>query len=422
MGYIANKIRRLWGLLGPGLTTGAADDDPSGVATYSQAGAGFGLRFLWLAPFSFVLMSVVQELCARIALVTGRGLAENIKMHYSKTALYICGTLVVLANTLNIGADLGGMASAVQMFVPEMKFWIPLVFFALITIYLEVFICYSTYAKYLKWLAMTLLAYIAALAIVHMDLSELLRATFIPSFSWDRDTVLMVAAILGTTISPYLFFWQTSQEVEDEIGRGEDTVEKRVISGPRGIKQMRFDVWAGMLFSNLVMFAIIAVCAATLFKAGIHTITSATEAAEALRPLAGDFAYVLFAFGIISTGLLAIPVLAASSAYILSETFSWKEGLYRKPKDAMAFYAIIVLSLVAGLLFNLLGINPITALVYTSVANAVVAPVGLVFILLLAGNKTIMGSYVAGFWGKLIGWGTTLLMAGVALAVIWQIF
>ncbi|MFA6050915.1 MAG: divalent metal cation transporter, partial [Candidatus Paceibacterota bacterium] len=353
--------------------------------------------------------------------VTGRGLAENIRMHYSKFWLYVCGSLVVLANTLNIGADLGGMASAVQMFVPGLHFWIPLIAITIITVYLEVFVSYNTYSKYLKWLAMTLLAYVATFAIIHLDLTELLRATFIPSITFDDDTVFMIAAILGTTISPYLFFWQTSQEVEDEINKGDDTVEKRMVSGPQAVKQMRFDVWTGMLFSNVVMYVIIAVCATTLFKAGITNITSASEAAQALRPLAGDFAYVLFAFGIISTGLLAVPVLAASSAYILSETFGWKEGLYRKPKDAIAFYMVIGLSVLAGLLFNFFGVNPIKALVYTSVANAVVAPVGLVFILLLAGNKEVMGVHVAGKWGKIIGWGTTLLMTGVAIAVIAQI-
>ncbi|MES2059571.1 MAG: divalent metal cation transporter [Patescibacteria group bacterium] len=415
---IKQKIKKCWGCLGPGLVTGAADDDPSGIATYSQAGASGGFRHLWLAPFSLVLMGVVQELCARIALVTGRGLAENIRLHYSKYWLYICGGLVVFANTLNIGADLGGMASAVQIFFPNIPFAIPLIAIAAITIYLEVFVSYSVYAKYLKWLAMTLLAYIATVLVIHIDLTELLRAAFVPSISFDRDSVLMIAAILGTTISPYLFFWQTSQEVEEEIGRGDDTVDKRMVDGPAGIKQMRFDVWAGMAFSNIVMFAIITVCATTLFKAGITNIGSATDAAEALRPFAGDLAYLLFSFGIISTGFLAIPVLAGSSAYIFAETFKWQEGLEKKPKDAVYFYGVISLSVVAGLLFNFFGINPIKALIYTSVANAVVAPVGLVFVLLLAGNKKVMGAFRAGFWGKLVGWGTTILMALVAIAVL----
>lgn len=422
MNYLKDRIKRLWKMLGPGLTTGAADDDPSGIATYSQAGAGFGLMHLWLAPFSLILMGTIQELCARIALVTGRGLAENIRIHYSKTWLYICGGLVVLANTLNIGADLGGMASVAQMFLPKMSFWVPLVAFAVVSTYLEVFVSYATYAKYLKWLAMTLLAYVATFVIIRMDLTELVRATFVPSVSLDRDTVFIVAAILGTTISPYLFFWQTSQEVEEEISHGDDTVEKREVDGPKSIKQMRFDVWVGMFFSNLVMYAIIAVCASTLFRAGITNITSAAEAAEALRPLAGDFAYTLFAFGIVSTGLLAIPVLAASSAYVLSETFRWKEGLYRKPSDAMAFYAVIAISLFFGLLLNFFGVNPIKALLYTSIANAIVSPVGLIFIMLLSSNKAIMGPFRAGIWSRVVGWGTTILMAGVAMAVLTQIF
>lgn len=422
MGKIAKKISKLWSKLGPGLTTGAADDDPSGIATYSQAGAGFGFKFLWLAPFSFVLMGVVQEFCARIALVTGRGLAENIRIHYSKTWLYICTALVVFANTLNIGADLGGMASVIQMFAPDFPFWTALVVIALITVFLEVFVSYKTYAKYLKWLALTLLAYVFTFCIIKFDFASLLYYTFVPSLSFDKSSIFMIAAILGTTISPYLFFWGASQEVEDEISRGDDTLDKRIADGSLGIKQMRFDVWGGAFFSNIVMFAIIAVCAATLFQSGFTNINSAADAANALRPLAGDFAYILFAFGIISTGLLAVPVLAASSAYIFSETFGWKEGLYRKPSDAKGFYLVIVLSMLAGLAFNFFGVNPIKALIYTSIANAIVAPVGLVFIMLLVGNRSIMGANVAKGIGKILGWGTTLLMLVVAVAVLAQIF
>ncbi len=409
-------------MLGPGVTTGAADDDPSGIATYSQTGAQFGFKFLWLAPYSLVLMGVVQEMCARIALVTGRGLAENIRIHFSKKWLYFCGTFVILANTLNIGADLGAMADVTQMFWTSVPFWIPLVLIATITLLLEVFVSYDEYAKYLKWLAMTLLAYIFTGIILHFDLKTVIHDTFVPSFGFTKDDILIVAAILGTTISPYLFFWQTSQEIEDEINKGRVSVELRVAEGPKAIKQMQYDVWGGMFLSNIVMFFIIAVCASTLFKSGIHDITSARQAAEALRPLAGDLSYFLFTLGILGTGFLAIPVLAASSAYIFSETFDYKEGLYRKAKDAKAFYLVIVLSVLFGLLFNFFGVNPIKALVYTSVANALVAPIGLVFILLLAGNKRIMGEHRNGKLGGFIGWLTTILMIVVAAVTIWQIF
>lgn len=416
------KIKKMWGMLGPGVTTGAADDDPSGIATYSQAGAQFGFRFLWLAPYTFILMAVVQEMCARIALVTGRGLAENIRIHFSKKWLYFCGFFVILANTLNIGADLGAMADVVVMFWPAMPSWVPLIIIALVTVLLEIFITYAEYARYLKWLAMTLLAYIFTALILKFDFSVLLYDTFVPSISFDSTSFIMIAAILGTTISPYLFFWETSQEVEDEISKGEDTLEMRVAEGPKDIKQMRYDVWSGMFFSNIVMFFIIAVCASTLFKAGIHEITSARQAAEALRPLAGDLSYILFALGVIGTGLLAIPVLAASSAYIFAETFDFKEGLYRKAGDAKIFYLVIGLSVLAGLVFNFFGVNPIKALIYTSVANAIVAPIALVFILLLAGSKAIMGEHKNGKTSGIIGWLTTILMAFVAVVSLWYIF
>lgn len=415
------KIKKLWELFGPGVTTGAADDDPSGIATYSQTGAQFGFKFLWLAPYSFVLMGIVQEMCARIALVTGRGLAENIRLNFSRKWLYFCGFFVILANTLNIGADLGAMADVVTMFFPS-PFWLPLIIISLVTVYLEIFVTYDKYARYLKWLAMTLLAYILSGLVLKFDFRDIITNTLIPTLDLGKDHIIIIAAILGTTISPYLFFWQTSQEVEDEISKGEVTVESRITDGPGNIKKMRYDVWGGMLFSNIVMFFIIAVCASTLFKSGITNITSAKEAAEALRPIAGDLSYILFAFGILSTGLLAIPVLAASSAYIFSETFDYKEGLYRKASDAKAFYLIIGLSVLFGLLFNFFGINPIKALVYTSVANAVVAPIALVFIMLLASNFKVMGIHKNGRVGNILGWFTTILMIFVAVATLWQIF
>ncbi len=416
-----SRLKKIWKMLGPGVVTGAADDDPSGIVTYSQSGAQFGTRFLWLAPYTFVLMGVVQEMCARIALVPGRGLAENIRTHYSKKWLYVAGFFVIFANTLNIGADLSAMAEVVQMFVP-IPIWIPLVAIALVSVLLEIFVSYATYAKYLKWLAMTLLAYIATGLILHFDLTEILYRTFVPSVSFDEDSFLMISAILGTTISPYLFFWQTSQEVEDEIRDGDDTIEARKLVGPGHIKSMRYDVWGGMFLSNIVMFFIIAVCASTLFRAGITHIETARQAAEALRPLAGNLAYLLYAFGVIGTGFLAIPILAASSAYIFAETFEIREGLYRKANDARGFYLVIALSVFFGLCFNFLHINPIQALIYTAIANAVVAPIALIFIVLLAQNTKVMGEYRNGPVVNMLGWLVTLLMFAVAGVTVYQIF
>ena len=415
------QIKKWWKMAGPGITTGAADDDPSGIATYSQTGSQFGFIFLWLAPYSFVLMGIVQEMCARIALVTGRGLAENIRIHFKSSWLYVCGFLVITANTLNIGADLGAMASTVTMFFPQMSFVIPLLFFALVIVLLEIYVSYTTYAKYLKWLSLSLLTYIVTGLVLNFDFSVLLSNTFIPHLTLNKDTFIIVAAILGTTISPYLFFWQTSQEVEDEISKGDITLNSRLAEGPQNIKQMRYDVWGGMLFSNIVMFFIIAVCAETLHKAGITHIESASEAAFALKPLVGNFAYILFAFGILSTGLLAIPVLAASSAYIFAETFKLNEGLYRKFREARGFYLTITFSILVGFLFNFFGVNPIQSLIYSSVFNALVAPLALVFIMLLSQNKDVMGVYKNGVVGNILGWITTVLMFVVAVITLYYI-
>ena len=418
MAWIKEKIKKYWSKIGPGLVTGAADDDPSGIATYSQAGAGFGFTYLWLAAYTYPLMAVVQEMCARIALVTGRGLAANIRAHFSKYALYLCGGLVVFANTLTIGADLGGMADAVRIFLPDIPIILPIIVIALGSATLEIFLAYNDYARYLKLLAFSLLAYIAAGFVINLDWGSVLYAGFVPSFSFTKEGLIMMAAIFGTTISPYLFFWGASEEVEEEIRMGEDTVEKRKVAGPKELKRARSDIWGGMFFSNLVAFFIIAVCAATLFPAGITDIQSAGDAAKALFPLAGNGATLLFALGIISTGLLAIPVLAGSSAYIIAEAFSWKEGLYRKPGDAKAFYSIIALSVIFGILFNILGINPIKALIYSSVANALVAPVSLVFVVILAGSGRVMGEWKSGKVSIAIGW----LTIGIMVALGWGIF
>ena len=405
--------------LGPGLTTGAADDDPSGIATYSQTGAQYGFQLIWLSLFTFPLMATVQEMCARIALVTGEGLAANIRKQYPLWVLYLCTGLLFVANTFNLGADLGAMAKAAQLLLPRVPFAGFVLFFAIVSLLLQIFTTYARYARYLKYLTMVLLAYVATAFIIHLDWNDVLSHTLIPSVTFSKDQILLICAILGTTISPYLFFWQTSQEVEEEILKGRKTVASRIGATREEIKGMRFDVWVGMFFSNLVMFFIIAVCAATLAKNGITNIATADQAAAALKPLAGEGAYLLFALGIIGTGMLAVPVLAGSASYAISESFGWKTGLYRKLDKAYSFYGVIIVSMLIGLFINFTHIDPIKALIYSAVANGLIAPVILILIVLLASNKKIMGEHANHPIMAWLGWLTTGLMvvAGVAVLV-----
>lgn len=418
------RAKEYWHTLGPGLTTGAADDDPSGIATYSQAGAQYGFGLLWLAPFTFPLMAIVQEMCARIGLVTGRGLAANIRAYYPKWVLYICTALLFFANTLNIGADLGAMAKGVQLIFPHFGF-ISLVFgFALLSLGLQIFTSYEKYAKYLKWLALILLSYIfATLSIKNLNLSHLFTYSLIPALDFSKEQIFLITAVLGTTISPYLFFWQTSQEVEEQILGGKTTLKlRREETKPEEVKNMRLDVWSGMFLSNLVMFFIIAACGATLFKAGITNITSVSEAAEALKPFAGDQAYLLFALGIIGTGMLAVPVLAGSASYALSESFGWKYGLYKKLKAANAFYGIIIISTGIGFLINYFGFDPIKTLIYSAVFNGLISPVILVLIVVMSSNQKIMGNWVNSKIITYLGWIITGIMALAGVATIISLF
>lgn len=407
--------------LGPGLITGAADDDPSGIATYSQTGAQYGTSLLWLAGWTFPLMAMIQEMCARIALVTGQGLAANIKHAFSRKILYICTFLLFVANTLNIGADLGAMAKAVQLLSPDLSFTFLVIFIGLVGLFLQVIIPYKKYARYLKWLVITLFAYVATGLMIDMDWSLLLRDGIIPSITFTKTQILLITGVLGTTISPYLFFWQTSQEVEEQIAEGKVTVKSRRGTNDQEIKKMRIDVWIGMFLSNLVMFFIIAVCANTLFKNGITNIGTASDAARALTPLAGSWATVLFAIGIIGTGMLAIPILAGSASYAISESFGWKEGLYRKLNEARAFYGVIIVSIIIGILINFIGIDPIKALIYSAIANGIIAPIVLVFIVYISGNKQIMGRYKNSRFGNFVGWLITGLMAITAIAAIYSL-
>jgi len=420
---VLQKTKDYWHMLGPGLTTGASDDDPSGIATYSQTGAQFGFHFLWLAVWTFPLMAVVQEMCARIGLVTGRGLAHNIRVFFSRRVLYACTILLFAANTFNIGADLGAMAKGVQLLNPHLNFAFLVVGFAIFSLLLQIFTPYVRYAKYLKWLALILLSYILSAILAHLNWSEALKHSFIPSISFNKDTLLILCAILGTTISPYLFFWQTSQEVEEQILQGKTTVHQRQgYTDPAEVKSMRIDVWTGMFLSNIVMFFIIAACGAILFPHGITQITSAAQAAEALRPFAGNATYFLFAIGIIGTGLLAIPVLAGSSSYALAESFRWKEGLYRNLQQAYAFYGIIIISMLVGLGINFIGLDPIKALIYSAVANGVVAPIIILMIVIISSSKKVMGHWRNKPLVTCIGWAVFALMAGAGIGAIITIF
>ncbi|NTU98846.1 divalent metal cation transporter [Candidatus Falkowbacteria bacterium] len=416
------KIEEYWHLLGPGLTTGAADDDPSGIATYSQAGARYGFQWLWLASFTFPLMAIAQEMCARIGLVTGRGLAANIKKHFSPRVLYFTTVLLFAANTFNIGADLGAMSQVTRLIFPNLNFGFLVIFFAITSLLLQIFTTYQKYARYLKWLALVLLSYVFTAMLIEINWKEVAIATFIPHMTWDKDSLLLVTGILGTTISPYLFFWQTSQEVEEEILQGKTKVKDRIGASDQEIKEMRLDIWSGMFLSNLVMFFIISTCSATLHAAGITNIASAADAASALRPLAGDNAYLLFAIGVIGTGLLAIPVLAGSVSYALSEAFGWREGLYNKLSRARAFYGVIIISVFVGLLLNFIGLDPIKALIYSAVANGLVAPVVLTLIVLISGNKEIMGHRANGSLNRIFGWLLVIFMSLAGLATIISLF
>jgi len=418
----AKKTGDYWQMLGPGLTTGASDDDPSGIATYSQTGAQYGFGLLWLAAFTFPLMAVVQEMCARIGLVTGRGLAGNIRVYFPKKVLYACTILLFAANAFNIGADLGAMAKGAQLLEPRLNFAAMVIGFAGVSLLLQIFTPYARYAKYLKWLALVLLAYIFSAILAHLNWHSVARNAIIPHVTFSKDQLLLICAILGTTISPYLFFWQTSQEIEEQVMAGKTSIQSRLGAKKEEVKEMRIDVWTGMLLSNLVMFFIIAACGAVLFTHGITKITTAAQAAEALRPFAGNATFWLFAIGIIGTGLLAIPVLAGASSYAIAESLSWKQGLNRKLKQAYAFYGVIILSMLVGLSLNFIGLDPIKALIYSAVANGMVAPLVLFLIVVISSNKKIMGEWVNHRSTTIIGWIVTILMTAAGIAAIVSLF
>ncbi len=419
------KGKEYWNMLGPGLTTGAADDDCSGIATYSQQGAKYGFSLNWLALLTFPLMAGVQEMCARIGMVTGRGLAANIKRHFPRWVLILATLLLFCANIFNIGADIGAMAESARLLLPRVSFAALTILFTVITLALQIFVSYKVYSKYLKYLSFALLAYVftAFIPAVAMDWHAAFRGLVVPHLALSKDQIILICGILGTTISPYLFFWQSNQEVEELEEQGDSSVKLRQAAiSPEHIKNMKTDVWSGMFYSNLVMFFIVSVCAAVLNKNGITNIATAADAANTLRPIAGDNAYLLFAFGVIGIGLLAIPVLAGGLSYALSETFSWKEGLNYKLKQASAFYGVIIFATLIGLGINFIGLDPIKALIYSAVANGLAAPLLLVLIVVISSSKKVMGDYASGVGSKILGWLCVLLMTVAGVATIYSMF
>jgi len=413
------EAKEYWKTLGPGLTTGAADDDPSGIATYSQMGASRGFNLIWLSLFSFPLMGAIQEMCARIGLTTGVGLATNIKRYFSKKILYFCTILLLFANVFNIGADLGAMAKGTQLIFPEIGFTFLVLGFAILSLGLQIFIPYKKYSKYLKYLSLVLFAYVFSAFSISIDWGNVFKNLVIPTLSFSKDEIILICAAFGTTISPYLFFWQTSQEVEEQILKGEKTEEaRRALNTNKDIHKMRIDIWSGMFFSNLIMFFIIATCAATLFTNGITDIKTAADAALALKPFAGNFAFILFAIGILGVGLLAIPILAGSASYALSETFNWKEGLYRKLKQATSFYGVIIIAIILGIILNFVGLDPFKALIYSAIFNGIISPIILFFIVRISANEEIMGTFKNKKLTNVIGWFTVSLLFVVSVSTI----
>lgn len=408
------KVKKFFSKFGPGVITGASDDDPSGIATYSIVGASQGYSLLWTALLTFPLMAAIQEMCARIGAVTEKGLAGNLKAKYKSTILLLpLAGAIIIAQTVNIGADLAGMAEATTLLVPVN----PLLFSALYTILIIVLMVHFPYkfiASNLKWLTFALFAYIAASLVTKQDWLQILQHTFLPEFNFSKQSITLIVAILGTTISPYLFFWQTSEEVE-ERRELEKQNHKNLIVTKNELKIVRDDVNAGMFFSNLVMFAIIATAASTLYSKGITEINSAAQAAQALEPVAGKAASLLFTLGIVGTGLLAIPVLAGSAAYAVAEIFGWKEGLNKSFRQAKAFYIVITASTIVGFAMNFLNVNPFKALFYTSVIYGLLAPVLIAIILVLANNKELMGTRTNGRATNILGGLTLVLMTAAAV-------
>jgi len=411
------SISQVLRALGPGVITGAADDDPSGIATYSQAGAKFGLGMLWMTLFLLPTMIVIQEMCARIGLLSGNGLAALIRKKYSTKIVYPISSLLLIANTINIGADLGAMSASVRIIFPEVPFVVTSLLFSAFIIIAEIFIPYDKYVKVLKYLVLSLFAYVITAVIVGGNISEIFF-TIIPSITFSSEYAILFVAVIGTTISPYLLFWQTSEEAEEDVAKHKikEIGEGKPKISPREIMVMKEDIGIGMFFSQFIMWSIIVTSAGSLYFAGNTDIQTADQAASSLEPLvksfpnSGQIAKVIFAFGIIGTGLLAIPVLSASSAFALSDTFGWKEGLEKKFSQAKSFYSVIIASTLIGVWITFSHVNPIQALILAAVINAVVTVPILFIVLRLANDKKILQDKTNSHFSNIIGWFTFAIM------------
>ncbi len=411
---IAVKFKRFWRILGPGLVTGSSDDDPSGIATYSQAGASFGTSTLWTSLITFPLMSAVQEMCARIGLITSHGLAGSLKRHYSKSVLYLMLLFSFPAIVLNIGADIAGMGAVSNLIFPYFAAETYSVTFTGLLIIAIIYLPYQRFASVLKYLCMFLLVYVIVPFLYKQDWLQIVKNTFIPTIQFNKEYISIIVAILGTTISPYLFFWQATMEAEESKHK-----KRHLVVNKKIIHDMDLDVDFGMLFSNVVFYFIILTAGTVLFKGGIHQIDTVEQAAKALEPLAGKAAYLLFAIGVIGTGFLAIPVLSGSLAYIITETFGWEEGMDKKFHEAKAFYVVIIISLILGLLINYIGISPIQALIYTAILYGITAPVLIAIILHISNNKKVMGEFTNGIWSNILGVSALVIMAVAAIFLLY---
>jgi NRAMP (natural resistance-associated macrophage protein)-like metal ion transporter len=405
-------IIKFWKKLGPGLITGASDDDPSGIATYSQAGATFGLSTLWTALVTYPLMFSIQEMCARIGIVTGAGLGHVIKTYYPKFFVWIMLATLFPAITFNIAADLAGMGAVTHLLFPFLPIWLYVTFFTLLMMWIIIFFSYQKMAFVLKWLALSLFVYVIVPFLIKLNWSNVLWATIVPHVEWSKDFWSLLVAVLGTTISPYLFFWQSSMSVEEQNHK---PIE---VSPKTEIKKMKVDVNLGMFWSNLVMFFIILTTGSVLFPAGFTHIETVQDAAKALEPLAGEFAFALFALGVISTGLLAIPILGGCLGYLFADVFSWQKGMDKKFKEAKAFYIVILASLLLALLMNAFHLDPIRTLIYTAIIYGLLAPFLIALILHICNRKQIMQDHTNSWWSNLLGILALFLMGGAAAFLI----
>ena len=416
-GRARGLVGRLLSQLGPGLVTGASDDDPSGIATYSQVGAQFGYTLLWTMLLSYPLMAAIQEICGRIGRVTGCGLAANLRKNYPRPLLFFVLLLMSAANVFNLGADIGAMGSSTALLLPGKEVWLTITFgiFSFVTI---LFIPYTTYAKYLKWLTLSLFAYVGVAFLVRVSWREVASATLVPHMTFSRESLLALIAVLGTTISPYLFFWQASQEAEEvKNNRGEKSLKRAPSQAPAQLERIHSDTLVGMAFSNIVAFFIILTAAATLHVQGITSIATCAQAASALEPIAGRFAGLLFICGIVGTGLLAVPVLAASAAYGIGEGCGWKTSLERKPIESPRFYGAIGVAMVIGVLMNFFHVDPVKALVWAAALNGLVAAPLMVVIMLMASNNKVMGKFKVPPYLLWTGWLATAVMTLVSAGV-----